>query len=238
MSKVVSIGTLGIVNDAFGEQAAADAARAAGRLQSEAAGRAEEGINRRFDITQKSLQPAIEAGNQARDQQSALLGLNGGAAQEAAIQNISESPAQQFLRNRAQKNLLQNAAAIGGVGGGDVRSALVEQGVGFAQQDTNNQFNRLNQLSAPGTQTAVNVGQLGANAANQAGNAIIQGGQALAGGELGAAQANANARNQFLQLGAMGIGAFTGGAGGAGVGAGGGQQFLNPVSSNPNIGFL
>jgi len=236
MSKIVKVGTLGLVDDAFGEQAAADAARSAGRLQADAAGRAETGINRRFDITQKSLQPAIDTGNLARDQQSALLGLSGAGAQETAIQNIAESPAQQFLRKRAQKNLLQNAAAIGGVGGGDVRSALVEQGVGFAQQDTENQFNRLNQLSAPGTQTAVNVGQLGANAANQAGNAIMQGGQALASGELGAAQARANATNQFLQLGALGVGAFTGGAGGAAVG--GGSQFLTPQSSNVNIGFL
>ena len=228
MSKIVKVASLGLVDDAFGEGAAADAARKAGKIQNNAAIRAEEGINRRFDESQETLRPAIEAGNQARDQQSDLLGLNGSNAQAQAVKSISESPAQQFLRKRAQKNLLQNAAAIGGVGGGDVRSALVEQGAGFALQDTENQFSRLNQLSAPGTQTAVQSGQLGANAATSAGNAIIQGGQAQASGVLGAGQARANATNQFLQLGALGVGAFTGGATTA-AGAAGGGQFLNPT---------
>ena len=236
MSKIVKVASFGLVDDAFGEKAAADAARNAGNIQAAAAGRAEDGINRRFDITQESLRPAIEAGNQARTQQSDLLGLNGNDAQSTAFNSISESPAQQFLRKRAQKNLLQNAAAIGGVGGGDVRSALVEQGAGFALQDTENQFSRLNQLSAPGTQTAVQVGQLGANAAQNAGNAIIQGGQAQAGAQFGVAQAKSNATNQFLQLGGLAAGAFKGGASVPALA--GGSQFLTPQSSNVNIGFL
>lgn len=237
MSKVVKIGTLGLVPDAFGEQAAADAARSAGRLQADAAGRAEAGINRRFDLSRQDLAPARDAGNLARAQQLDLLGLNGTSAQSGAFQSIVESPAQQFLRNRAQKNLLQNSAAIGGIGGGDVRSSLVEQGAGFALQDLNNQFSRLSGITGKGNTATNQTTNLGANAASNAGNAIIQGGQALASGELGAAQAKANATNQFLQLGALGIGAATGGA--SLPFTGGGQQFLNPnFASNPSISLF
>jgi len=236
MTKVVKVGSLGLIDDAFGEEAAADAAKKAGNLQFEAAKLAEEGINSRFEQTRSDLMPAITAGNNARDQQSDLLGLNGAGAQARAVQNISESPAQQFLRNRAQKNLLQNAAAIGGVGGGDVRSALVEQGAGFALQDTENQFRRLNNLSAPGTQTAQAVGQFGANAAQNAGNAIMQGGQAQAGGVLGAAQANANATGQFLNLAGTIGGAAIGGPAGASFGGQVASQFSPSGNAAPGFG--
>ncbi|GAG37164.1 unnamed protein product, partial [marine sediment metagenome] len=70
--------------------------------------------------------------------------------QQAAFAALNESPGQQFLRDRAQKNLLRNSAAIGGLGGGNVRSALVQQGIGFAQQDLQNQFSRLGQLAGQG----------------------------------------------------------------------------------------
>jgi len=237
MSKVVEVGTLGLVDDAFGEQAAADAARAAGQIGADAASEAEAGINRRFDVTQQNIQPQIDAGNLARNQQLDILGLNGTAAQQQFFDQQMESPAQQFIRNRAQKNLLQNSAAIGGIGGGDVRTALVEQGAGFASQDIDNQFNRLGTLAGGGNAATANLGNLSATAGGQAANAITAGGQAVAAGELGAAQANANAINQFTGLAGAGIGFLAGGPAGASVGSQA-SQFLTPQTSNVNIGFL
>jgi len=77
---------------------------------------------------------------------------------------------------------LRNSAAIGGLGGGNVRSALVQQGVGFAQQDFQNQFGRLGQLAGQGQNAANSIGQFGANAANNISNSLMKSGEARASG--------------------------------------------------------
>ena len=81
--------------------------------------------------------------------------------QKQAFQNFVESPGQKFIRDRAQRSLTRNSSAIGGLGGGNVRSALVEQGAGFAQQDFQNQFGRLGQLAGQGQASAQSLGSLG-----------------------------------------------------------------------------
>ena len=214
MSKIINTAvnfvTKGAVKDVTGVEGAQDAARDAANIQAQGARTAEEGINRRFDITQAGLQPRIDAGNEAIGQQQALLGLSGQDAQQQAFAAFNESPGQRFMRDRAQKNLLRNASAIGGLGGGNVRSALVEQGAGFAQQDFNNQFGRLGQIAGQGQNAATNVGQFGATAANQAGNAAIAGSQARASGILGVQQAESQFNSDLIGLGGMAIGGFLG----------------------------
>ena len=204
MSSVVKVGTLGLVDDAFGEQAAADAATQAGQLQADAARAGEQGINDRFNQTRDDFANVRNTGDAARDQQANLLGLNGTGAQQTATNAIQESPSQQFLRKRAERSLLQNSAAIGGIGGGNVRSDLVQQGVGFAQQDLDNQFNRLGSLSGAGNVATSNVGTLGSNAAQGAANMGQRAAEAQASGILGAGQAKANATNQFIGAGFAG----------------------------------
>ncbi len=137
---------------------------------------------RQFDITQEQFQPFQEAGVAALGQQQALLGLSGQEEQQAAFAGLEESAGQKFLRARAQKNLLQNASAIGGLGGGNVRSALVQQGVGFAQQDLENQFSRLGQVSGQGQAATTSVGQFGQQASGNIANLQTQAGRATAQG--------------------------------------------------------
>ena len=163
-----------IISGVLGSNAAKKSAKANERGQER--GIAEQG--RQFDITQGNLQPFQEAGQKAIGSQQDLLGLNGVGAQQAAFAAMQDSPGQQFLRDRAQKNLLRNSSAIGGLGGGNVRSALVEQGVGFAQQDLQNQFGRLGQLAGQGQNAATSIGQFGQNKANQVQQAESNIGQA------------------------------------------------------------
>lgn len=179
---------------------AANASKRAGRAQERASEATVAEQRRQFDMTRQDLLPSLEAGNLAREQQQALLGLSGVEAQQAAFAGLQESPGQQFLRERGQRNLLRNAAAIGGLGGGNVRSELVQQGVGFAQQDLQNQFGRLGQLAGQGQQAATNIGQFGAQSATNIGNALQAGGRARASGILG--------QNQAIQSGISGV--FTG----------------------------
>lgn len=210
INKVTEISTFGLVRDITGVDAAQKATGQAAGIQAAGAARAEEGINRRFDITQENLRPFQEAGVGALGQQQALLGLSGQDAQNEAFAAFNESPGQKFIRERAQKNLVRNASAIGGLGGGNVRSALVEQGTGFAQQDFNNQFGRLGQIAGQGQAAVTNIGQFGAQAAQQAGQAGIAGSEARASGILGGAQAQSQFTNSLLNLGGILGGAFIG----------------------------
>lgn len=207
VNKVVEIGTLGIVDDVTGVEGAQDAAKKAAKLQSNAAkaGIAEQ--RRQFDITQQNLQPFQEAGVSALGQQQALLGLSGEDAQQAAFNQFKESPGQRFLRQRQEKALLANASAIGGLGGGNVRTALQEQAAGIAQQDFQNQFSRLGQLAGQGQAAVTNIGQFGAQTAGNIANLGQAGAEARASGLLGAAQAETQFTNQLLSIGGMAAGA-------------------------------
>jgi hypothetical protein len=152
---------------------------------------------RQFDITQENLQPFQQAGQAAIGSQQDLLGLNGVEAQQAAFDVMNQSPGQQFLRDRAQKNLLRNSSAIGGLGGGNVRSALVQQGVGFAQQDLQNQFGRLGQLAGQGQNAANSIGQFGQQTSGNISNSLTAQGNARASGIMN--------QNAAIQQGISGI---------------------------------
>ena len=191
---------------------ASKAAKDAARIQGQGVDAGIDEQRRQFDITQGNLQPFQEAGVGALGQQQALLGLSGQSAQNEAFAAFNESPGQKFMRDRAQKNLLRNSSAIGGLGGGNVRSALVEQGAGFAQQDFNNQFGRLGQIAGQGQNATNSLGQFGAQTAGNIANLGIAGSQARASGILGGQQAEAQFRGQLLELGGQAIGAFAGGA--------------------------
>ena len=208
VNKVTEIGSFGLIKDVTGAEAGADAANKAAGIQAQGAqaGIAEQ--RRQFDITQEQLSPFREAGVSALEQQQALLGLSGQEAQQTAFSGLQESPGQQFLRKRAQRNLVRNQSAIGGLGGGNVRSALVEQGAGFAAQDLQNQFGRLGQLAGQGQQAGTNIGQFGAQAAGNIANLQQAGSQARASGILGGQQARSQATGQVLQLGGQFLGAF------------------------------
>jgi len=100
------------------------------------------------------LDPYQQAGTAASNERSALLGLSGADAQAAAQARFSESPGQAFLRERQERSLLRNQAAIGGLGGGNVRTALQEQAFGRAQTDYDNQLSRLGAVANQGLSAA------------------------------------------------------------------------------------
>lgn len=211
VNTAVKLGSFGLIDDVTGVEGAQKAAGKAAGLQ---AGAAQAGIveqSRQFDVTQQNLQPFQEAGVSALGQQQALLGLSGEDAQQAAFNQFKESPGQRFLRQRQEKALLANASAIGGLGGGNVRTALQEQAAGIAQQDFQNQFGRLGQLAGQGQQAVTNIGQFGAQTAGNISNLGQAGAEARASGVLGKQQAESQFRGQLLQLGGQALGAFAGG---------------------------
>jgi len=200
-----------------GSDASEDAADA--QVASSTAAIAEQ--RRQFNKTQANLRPFLKAGQRALIEQRSLLGLNGEGRQQNAIDRFVDSPGQAFLRERGERALLQNQAAIGGLGGGNVRSALQEQGIGFAQQDYNNYLAQLGGMTGMGTNTATTLGNIGANTASNIGQSLISSGNARSSGILGGQQANAGLGSQVL---GAGLGAAAGHFGllGSKVTAGGG----------------
>ena len=105
-----------------------------------------------------------QGGEQAQQLNAALTGALGADAQAQAYAQFQESPGQAYLREQAERGLTRNAAAIGGLGGGAVRSALQEQAIGMAAQDFENQFNRRGTvadrgLAAANTEAEILMGQ-------------------------------------------------------------------------------
>ena len=95
-----------------------------------------------------------QGGEQAQQMNAALTGALGADAQAQAYAQFQESPGQAYLREQAERGLTRNAAAIGGLGGGAVRSALQEQAIGMAAQDFENQFNRRGTVADRGMNAA------------------------------------------------------------------------------------
>ena len=206
VNKVVETTSFGLVKDVTGQEAAAAAGVAAADVQAESSLAGIEEQRRQFDISQEQAAPFREAGVGALGQQQALLGLSGQEAQQAAFTGLEESPGQRFIRDRQERALLRNASATGGLGGGNVQTALQQQAVGFAQQDIQNQFGRLGQLSGQGQAATTNIAQLGGQTSANIANLLGQQGAARASGILAPVQANTAATNQLLQLGGIAAG--------------------------------
>ena len=185
---------VGLVGSAISSRGARKASQGAAAAQTEAAAAAQAEQRRQFDISQKQAEPFRQAGLGALEQQQALLGLSGQEAQQQAMQGFQESPGQAFLRQRGEQATLRGASATGGLGGARVQEALQQQGIGFAQQDLQNQLARLSGIAGQGQVATQNVASLGAQTAGNIGNLAMQSGQAQASGILGAQQA----RSQFI----------------------------------------
>lgn len=205
---IAAFAAVAVVGAAVQSKNAKDAAKGAAASQERQGNLSLSENKRQFDLNRSDLAVSREAGDAATLEQRALLGLSGKQAGEEAFARFNESPGQQFLRNRGQRALLRNSAAIGGIGGGNVRTALVDQGVGFAQQDFNNQFNRLSAIRQGGQAAIAQGVQAGNESVRNISNIRNNIGQARASGILGVAQA----KNKFIGSTVQAVGTAFGGA--------------------------
>ncbi len=142
------------------------------------------------------------------------LALSGALGQEAFDKALIDSPAQAFLREQGGQAVINQATALGGLGGGNVQKELARFGQGLASTDLQNQINNLNQLSSQGLQAAGQQGQFLSQAGQQQGNLAA----ANAANQLSAAQSAAGLLGQ-----------------GAGITSGLAQQGANILSGTGNL---
>lgn len=110
---------------------------------------------------QAGFAPYTGAGQAALQQQQALAGLLGPEAQQQAISMVESSPQYQAMLQQGETAILQNAAATGGLRGGNVQAALAQFRPQLLSSLIEQQYGRLGGLSAAGLQAAGQGAQLG-----------------------------------------------------------------------------
>jgi hypothetical protein len=225
---------------------ASSAAKSAAQTQAASQGQAIDEQRRQFDAIRELLAPYVQAGRPdltqpyigagpgALQAMQGLAGLRGAGEQQAAINQIQQGAQFQELARQGEQGILQNAAATGGLRGGNVQAALAQFRPALLNQLIESQYGKLAGLTSLGSTSAENLLRLGqASAAGTAaagqqsaqniGNLMVGQGQALASGQIGAANA------------------FTQGLTGAAGGIGGGIQnyaLLNALGLNKSSGGI
>lgn len=192
----------GIASAFLGGQAADKAANA----QLQATDKATGVQTDEFNQVKALLAPYVQGGNKALTAQQDLTGLNGTGPQQTAINGIQNGPQFQALESQGQNAILQNAAATGGLRGGNVQGALAQFAPGLLQNLIQQQYQNLGGLTTGGQNAAAMQATAGQNTANNVSQLGIAGGNAMAGDALAGGKAGQNGIDAILG----GLGMFKG----------------------------
>jgi hypothetical protein len=198
------LGGASLLSGLFG----ASSARSAARSQERSADQAVQEQRRQFDTTRADFAPWMEAGRGAL-----------GRLQDPNA-NFMASPDYEFRRNEGERGIGQSFAPRGGAFSGNALRALSQFNSNMASGEFGNWWNRQSSLAGLGQTAAGSVGQFGANAAGNIGNALMARGEAGAAGRLGAANSIGGAVNSGLNNFLLMRGGYFGSGGGGGGGAG------------------
>ena len=178
------------IGDVFGgitgSKQAGEAAEAAGRTQAAASQAGIEEQRRQFDALVELMSPYVTAGTGALGQQQALIGMQGQEAQQQAMQGFEQSPLFQSLVQQGESGILQNAAATGGLRGGNVQGALSQFRPQMLNALIEQQYGRLGGISSLGQAAASGQAGAGQQTGTNVANLLAQQGAATAGGQLAA----------------------------------------------------
>lgn len=142
----------------------------------------------------KLLAPYVDAGLAGTQGQRDILGLNGAGAQGSAYSAIENSPGFQATIQQGEDAMRQNASATGGLRGGNFQAALAQYRPTMLQQAIDQQYNRLGGLASVGQRTALGVGDLNTNTANNQTQLMSQ----MGANSAGAALAQGRAQTQGI----------------------------------------
>lgn len=200
MSWVATAVVGGAVVGGLAQDRAADKAAEA-QVEVSEAGISEQ--SQQFDKVVELLRPYTEAGHRSIEEQNNLLGLNGPEAQAAAIEAIKGSPQYESLIKTGEEALLQNAAATGGLRGGNIQDALTQYRPQILSQLIESQFGKLGQVSGLGQASAAGTGAAAQNTGNMITQLLQSQGAARAGQSLARGQSFANIGEAASTLGLL-----------------------------------
>lgn len=227
-----------LIGDVFGgitgAKQAGEAAERAGATQAAAAQQGIEEQRRQFDKFVELMAPYVTAGTGALGGQQALIGLGGAGAQRQAIAGLESSPQFQALTQQGEQAILQNAAATGGLRGGNVQAALAQFRPQVLSDLINQQYARLGGLSTLGQNAAAGQAAAGQTLGANVSGLFGQQGAATAGGQLAQGAVPGQTFGQLLQIG----GAIAGAMGGI-PGMGGGAPAAGAMGGGaPSLGYM
>jgi hypothetical protein len=176
-------------------------------IQAGAASDATDAQRAQFDEVQRTLAPYVQAGTRATSQLEQLVGAN----RAQAVADIAASEDFQGLLEQGEEAILQNAAATGGVRGGNTQGLLARFRPNLLQDFINQRYQQL-----------AGIAQLGQASAAQQAAAGLQTGENISSGILAQGSAFAQPLNALGGLGGRLLGegiesAFAGGGGGGGI---------------------
>lgn len=197
-----------VVGGITGASQAAEGAEKAGKTQ---AAYAQAGIDeerRQFDELVKLLSPYVQAGTGAISAQQDILGLGGASRQQQAISGLEQSPIFQALARQGETSILQNAAATGGLRGGNTQAALAQFRPALLNQQIQQQLSNLGGLTSIGQASAAGQAASGMQSAGAIGNLLGQQGAARAGGQIAKAGVPRQAFSDLMNIVTMGMSGF------------------------------
>lgn len=243
----------GLDSSAAAQSAAAtqaDAANRAADLQYQMYGQTKQTLSPFVTAGANALggyQPFVTGGGQAYQQMQGLLGLGGANAQQQAIDALQSSPTYQAQLAAGQNAMLQNAAATGGLRGGNTQNALMQYSPTLLSNTIQQQLTNLGGLASTGlnaTQnlaglgqsSAAGVGAAGQNAATNMGTLMGQSAAATAGGQIAQGQLGSNLLSSGLGMYGLSQGLGLTGGSNYGMNLGTALQYgTNPYSQQTSM---
>lgn len=197
---------MGFVKDAWDSLTGKTAAKNASKAQQQASQQGMAEQRRQFDMLQQLMNPYVQAGQQGLAGQQDLMGLNGFDKQQGAIGNIENSPFFKSQYQQAENALLQNAAATGGLRGGNMQEALADNRSNMLFNNVNQQLQNLSGVASNGQNAAAGLGGQGLTFGNNMAQGYGDIGQAQAGYQLAKGQINQGLLGFGLKAGASALG--------------------------------
>jgi hypothetical protein len=195
---------MSILTSVFGGVSGKNASKKADKVQMQYLDKALAQDQAQFDKTEANFQPFLQAGQQALGGSKDLLGLNGGTTQQSAIDALKASPGFTSLFNAGQDTILQNAAATGGLRGGNTQNSLASFGSNLLSTVIQQQLANYGGLVNTGAGATGQLGNLGAQNADAVSKLLQQQGSVQANGILGrnAMQSKTinDVESQFMKL--------------------------------------
>lgn len=219
-----------VVGGVLSSKAQTKAAKVAAGAQTAASDASIEEQRRQFDATTALFKPYVEAGNGALARQLDLAGNNGPEAQQAAIDAIQGGAEYGTLVRQGEESILQNAAATGGLRGGNVQASLAKFRPEVLSSLINQQYQRLGGLTQLGQASAGGQAAAGGAFANNVSQLYGQRGDAIANAALVKGQGQANMWGNIA--GAVG---FAAGRGLFGQAAPGAPAYGQPGYVDPSL---
>lgn len=212
---------IGAASSILGGITGGKGAKKAARIQAQAYEKGLAQQQAQWNQTQQNFAPFLQGGTQGLEAYLGLLGLRGNGLQGEMINDIKNGREFASLYDTGADTILQNAAATGGLRGGNTQNSLAQFGSGLLSSLIQQRLGNYGGLIQMGAGTAGNLGQLGAQNSAQAGQMLTQQGgyNAVAAGSPYASWANI-----FSQIGgnAQGLsGLFAGKKPDAGTGTAG-----------------